>query len=61
MSEKCDHILGLHNQQNKGQSPFHKDKIELLYYEDVEFIDWFNYCPTCGEKLEVKDENNSTN
>jgi len=54
MSKNCDHILGLMNYEYDGyekvessDSDIHKNKQRSIY-------EAFNYCPLCGEKLELK-------
>jgi hypothetical protein len=56
MMKKCDHTIGyLHLQYEPGtfvcesDLPRVKDTTDLFYIkEDIEF---FNYCPECGQKL----------
>lgn len=53
-NKDCDHLIALEN-------PEEMDNDGHVYVSTNHKFNWytfvFNFCPLCGEKLEVKDEN----
>lgn len=58
MKKECNHTIAIGYVPWEGGTLYSISNIEDSCYEE---IDYFDYCPTCGEKLEVKNENNSEN
>lgn len=49
---KCNHIIGIH--WNYDCTTLVEDSIAIhLPEEEKAYMDFFNFCPLCGAKLEV--------
>jgi len=55
MNATCDHTLGLACYNDEIDKEIKRDNIESVKAEYEEYdIDWFKFCPRCGDKLHIQ-------